>query len=428
MTATRITRVATLAVAALVWALLASVLWRTKVPGDLHLPRLDPQKVFGADAVRAGVRYERFLDYEWLLGTVVSLLALLVMVRRGPRLARSLGLGPVNAGLITGVVATTVVWAASLPFDMAAAWWARRHGISTESWATIVFTPWQGLLGTTFATTIVLALLLLLAKRFAQNWWVPAAAVLLTLGVAAQFALPYANRLGTHPIRSRQLAAAVERLEVREHAGKPAVRVEPVSDQTTAANAYAIGIGPSSSVFIWDTMLDGRFTPKEVRFVVGHELAHLARLHLWKGIAWGGLIGIPLLAAVAFVTGRRGGLGNPGTVPLALLTISALQLALTPFTNAVSRRYEAEADWVGLTGTQDPAAAKGLFKGFVRTDLQNPDPPGWVHLFRDDHPPLLTRVEQAEAFRMRTGPSSALGPGGRFGQVPNPFLRRPLRK
>jgi STE24 endopeptidase len=382
-----------------VWALAGAALWRTKVPADLRLPRLDPQAVFGADAVRAGVRYERFLDYEWLLGTIVTVVTLVVMVRRGPRLARSLGLGRVNAGLITGVVVTTLLWALSLPFDFAAAWWERRHGISTEDWGTIVLRPWEGLLGTTFATVVVLAIFLLLAKRFARNWWIGAASALLLLGFALQFVLPYVNRYGTHPIRAPKLAAAVKQLEAREHAGHPTVRVEPVSDQTTAANAYAIGLGPSSSVFIWDTVLDGRFTPREVRFVIGHELAHLARLHLWKGIGWGVLIGIPLIAAIAFVTSRRGGLRNPANVPLALLTLTVLQLAITPFTNAVSRRYEAEADWVGLQGTQDPEAAKGLFRGFVNADLQNPDPPGWVHVFLDTHPPLLTRVEQAEAYK-----------------------------
>jgi STE24 endopeptidase len=398
MTATRISRVATLAVAALVWALAAAALWRTKVPADLELPRLDPNAVFGAGAVRAGVRYERFLDYTWLLGTIVTLVALLVMVRRGPQLARSLGLGRVNSGLITGVVVTTVVWAVSLPFDFAAAWWERRHGISTEDWGTIVFTPWQGLLGMTFATAVILAIFLLLAKRFARNWWIGAATALFVLALAGQFLLPYANRYGTHPIRSSRLAAAVKQLEANEHAGHPTVRVDPVKGQTTAANAYAIGIGPSSSVFIWDTMLDGRFTPREVRFVIGHELGHLARLHLWKGLAWGVLIGVPLIAAIALVTNRRGGLRDPANVPLALLTLAVLQLAISPFTNTVSRRYEAEADWVGLQGTHDPEAAKGLFKGFVKADLQNPDPPGWVHVFLDDHPPLLTRVEQAEAY------------------------------
>ena len=170
-------------------------------------------------------------------------------------------------------------------------------------------------------------------------------------------------------------------------------------DQTTAANAFAIGIGPSRGVFIWDTMLDGRFTPREVRFVVAHELGHLARRHIWKGIAWGGLIGMPILALVAFVTGRRGGLRNPAAVPLAFLTIAAAGVATAPFANAVSRRYEAEADWMALTATRDPAAGRGLFKGFVTTDLQNPDPPGWVEVFLEDHPSALVRVEQAEAWR-----------------------------
>jgi STE24 endopeptidase len=398
MTATRIGRVATLAVAAAVWALAAAALWRTKVPADLHLPSLDPTSVFGASVTRAGVRYERFFDYDWLLGTLAEVGTLVLLVRRGPGLVRSLGLGPVNAGIIAGVVVITVLWAVSLPFDIAAAWWSRRHGISKDSWASIILSPWEGLLGRTLATVIVLALLLLLARRFAQSWWIPGAAILFALAVLVQFVLPYANRLGTHPVRSPSLAAAIERLETREHAGDPVVRVQPVHDTTTAANAYAVGIGPSRSVFLWDTILDGRFTRREVQFVTGHELAHLARRHIWKGLAWGFLFGVPILAAIAFATGRRGGLRNPATVPLALLTLTALQIALTPLENTISRRYEAEADWVGLDGTRDPAAASGLFKGFVRSDLQDPEPPGWVHVFLDDHPTPLHRVEQADAW------------------------------
>jgi STE24 endopeptidase len=72
---------------------------------------------------------------------------------------------------------------------------------------------------------------------------------------------------------------------------------------------------------------------------------------------------------------------------------------VTPFTNAVSRRYEAEADWMALNATRDPGAGRGLFTEFVETDLQDPDPPGWVHVFLEDHPSALVRVEQAEAWR-----------------------------
>jgi STE24 endopeptidase len=395
----RIVRPATIVAALVVWLLAAALLWRTKVPADLNLPSLDAPRVFGGDAVRAGVRFDRFFEIEWVLATVASLATLAVFARRGPRLVRSLGLGPVNAGIITAVLAGVLLWAVSLPFDIAAAWWSRRHGILQESWSEIVFSPLGGLYEATAVTTLVFAVVLLLAKRFLQNWWIAAAGVVLVLAVGLQFAFPYLERIGTHPIRSERLAAQIVTLEDREHVGRPTVRVVSVKDTTTAANAFALGIGPSRSVFIWDTLLDGRFSFGEVRFVLAHELGHLARWHIWKGIAWGALFGIPVLALVAFVTGRRGGLRRPENVPLALLTIAVAGIAVTPLANAVSRRYEAEADWMALNATQDPGSAQALFKDFVTTDLQNPDPPGWVHVFLEDHPSALVRVEQAEAWR-----------------------------
>src|SRR5204863_6904385 len=94
MTATRIVRPATLAVvAAAVWILAASLLWRTKVPADLHLPSLDARRVFGPHVVNAGARFDRFFELEWLIATLATLAALVVMTRRGPRFVRSLGLG-----------------------------------------------------------------------------------------------------------------------------------------------------------------------------------------------------------------------------------------------------------------------------------------------------------------------------------------------
>jgi STE24 endopeptidase len=379
--------------------LAALFLLRTKVPGDLSPPHLDAHTVFGAHVTRSGARFDRFFEIEWIFATLASFAVLAVFLARGPRLARRLGLGPVNAGIITAVFIMVVVWAVSIPFDLAASWWSRRHGILQRSWASIVFEPVGGLIQTTISTTIVIAVVLLLAKRLPRTWWLAAAGVVLALAIALQFVLPYLQRLGTHPVRSPALAAQIRALERREHVGRPVVRVAPVSGETSAANAYSIGIGPSRSVIIWNTLLDGRFSPREVRFVVAHEFGHLARWHIWKGIAWGVLFGLPIFGLVAWVTGRRGGLRRPENVPLALLTLALAGLVITPLANAVSRRYEAEADWMAVQATRDPAAGRALFQGFVRTDLQNPDPPGWVTFFLEDHPSALDRVEQVEAWR-----------------------------
>jgi STE24 endopeptidase len=401
MTATRMTRVATLTASAALWLLAALVLWRTDVPSNLHLPSLDETTVFGAALVRRAEHYERFFRIEWLVSTVAALAVLAVMVRRGPRLARQVGLGKVNAGIIVGAITLTVAWAVTLPFELASTWWQRRYGISKESYGAVIGASWGSLLFEVLVAFVVLAVILGLARKFGSRWWLVAAPVLVGVATALQVLLPYLLTVDTHPLRDRKLAAQIEQLERREHAGDPKILEQTVSDRTTAANAYAVGIGPTERVVFWDTLLDGRFSDREVRFVAAHELGHIARNHLVKGIAWFALFAVPILGLVAWVTERRGGLRDPGNVPLALLVIVAVQLISLPVQNAVSRRYEAEADWTALMATHDPGAARGLFRRFARTGLQDPTPPWWAHVFLDTHPTVLARIEQAAAWRQR---------------------------
>jgi STE24 endopeptidase len=401
MSATRIPRVATLAAGAGLWILAGAILWRTKVPGDLHLPSLDEDAIFGARLVDRAEHYERFFYVEWVLATIVLFASLALMVRRGPRIARSLGLGRVNTGIILGAVTLTVVWAVSIPFALATEWWQRRYDISTESYAEVVAASWRDLLLTVLLSFVILAGLLGLAQRYGARWWLAAVPSLVAVAAVLQLVLPFLISIGSHPLRDRKLVAVIHELERREDAGDPTILEQKVSDKTTTANAYAIGYGPSQRVVFWDTLLDGRFSDNEVRFVAAHELAHLARKHIPKGMAWFVLFLVPILGAVAYVTERRGGLRNPGTVPLALLAIAALQLVSQPLQSAISRRYEAEADWVALNATRDPAAARGLFRGFSRTSLEDPTPPWWAHVLLDDHPTTLDRIEQAAAWRAR---------------------------
>ena len=69
-----------------------------------------------------------------------------------------------------------------------------------------------------------------------------------------------------------------------------------------------------------------------------------------------------------------------------MLVVVLLQLAVLPLTNAVSRRYEAEADHLGLEATGEPAAAEATFRRFVRTNLNDPSPPAWARILLATHP------------------------------------------
>jgi len=97
-------------------------------------------------------------------------------------------------------------------------------------------------------------------------------------------------------------------------------------------------------------------------------------------------------------TRRRGGMGAPEAIPLALLVVVVFQLVTTPLANTISRRMEAEADWKALEVTRDPASLEGLMIGFSETGLGDPDPPAWAQLMLGTHPSLADRVAMARAW------------------------------
>ena len=108
------------------------------------------------------------------------------------------------------------------------------------------------------------------------------------------------------------------------------------------------------------------------------------------------------------MTERRGGLRDPALVPLGLLVALALFVATLPLQNAVSRRYEAEADWIALRATGDPDASIGLDLRLAQTSLGDPDPPAWAKLFLSTHPPTVERIAMAEALpHLRSAPMTS---------------------
>jgi STE24 endopeptidase len=187
------------------------------------------------------------------------------------------------------------------------------------------------------------------------------------------------------------------------------VTVEKASAVTNEVNASSTGFGPSSHVVLWDTLL--RLSPGEVRFTVAHELGHVAHRHVLKAVAWSLLVFVPLAWLVTLVARRRGGLANPASLPLALLTLVIVGFLAKPIENAVSRRYEAEADWSALRATNDTASGRKLFVDFQRTSLAQPSPPLWAYLWLEDHPTLAQRIAMVERFARssRTSRSPATG-------------------
>jgi STE24 endopeptidase len=383
------------------WLACASLLLRTAVPAGLRLPPVDTDAVFGRALVREAARVERFFLVTWVLSQIALFGTLVVYARRGPRFARESAAGPIGTGMLLGMLGLGIVWLVELPFAMLDLWWARRHDLSETGYFEWAFGHWFELGATFVSICVALLVVMFLARRLGEWWWIPGAAVFVAIGSAFAFAQPYLLA-ETTPLDDPALERSADAFERRQGVSGIPISVEDVSGTTSQANAYAVGFGRTRKVVLWSTMVDGSFEDDEVRVVLAHEIGHHSSNHIPKGLAWFALFALPGAWLLMRATRRRGGMGEAAAVPLALLVVAAIQLALAPAQALISRRMEAEADWKALETTNDPAAARRLFVGFAKTSLGSPDPPTWVRIMLESHPTLAQRVAMANAFAARS--------------------------
>src|ERR671936_2960700 len=167
--------IATLAVLAAAWLYAASLLWRTQVPANLRLPRLDPHRTFSDALLRRAARHDGFLRIDFLFASAAQLVALVVLAVQAPRLVGRLRGGALLRGLELALVALVVSWVARFPFGLAAEWWERRYGISRQSYGAWLVARLPSP-GSVVALLVLVALGMLLARRLGRRWWLAAGA------------------------------------------------------------------------------------------------------------------------------------------------------------------------------------------------------------------------------------------------------------
>jgi STE24 endopeptidase len=401
MTATRVFKGGTLVVAVAAWLVAATFLWRTKVPGDLHPPKLDPAAFFPSSQLHRADRYDSVATLLYLVGIALELSILVVLALLGRRMARGFALGQIGAGVMIAVAANLFIWIGALPIGLVRQWWDRRYGISKRGYWSFVGEEAVGLAVQTATVAIVLAVVMLIGRRLQRRWWLVVAPLFVAVGAGLVIGFAALATVDAHRLRNPHVAPAVRTLAAREGVPDARVRVEDVSGTTRAVNAETTGIGPTTVVLLWNTLFKAHLSDRAIEFVAAHELGHAARRHVLKGVAWGLLFSLPLTYLLAVLTRRRGGIHRAEVVPYALLVSAVLGLLSTPLQNVVSRRYEAEADWMALQATRDPAAGREAFRSFTRVDLAKPRPPWWDYVLLENHPTVIQRIAMTEAWERR---------------------------
>ena len=329
------------------------------------MPNLSAQEFFDAELLEETADYARFVRIVTVLSIVATLITLVVLVYRIPRLARATGLGPIGSGMIVAMVMLVVVWAVDLPFSIALRWWDTRHDLAEGGWLEWLIEPWAVLGGSIAFIMLQVAIVMGFARRYPRFWWIPVPPVFLAITVFFIFVSPYLLAFGIDRPADPQLRRESQVLAKKVGAEGTPVDVEKVSDVTNQPNAFAAYRADQAH----RPLRHAARRPLQRRLGGGGRRArvraHRAQAHS-EG-AW--VVGAPRLPDRLPHCGgdpATWGLGDPAVLPYGALVLVVINLALMPFANEISCRYESEADWVALKATNDPAAAESLFEGFAK--------------------------------------------------------------
>jgi STE24 endopeptidase len=368
------------------------------------------------------LRYHRSGNVIWAIEQVLGLALPAALLFSGlsarlRSLAAAVGRGRFYPTLVVYLVLLSLLLSlAQLPLTYYVGYARERaYGLSDQRLGKWAADQAKGLLVGLVVGAAVLWLPYWLLAASPARWWIWTGALslpflVLVLLVTPVFIAPLFNKFG--PMQDKALEAEV--LAVAAQAGVEGARVFQVqkSVDTKKVNAYVTGVGKTKRIVLWDTLL-ARLTPRQTRFVVGHELGHYVLHHVWLNILTStalivaGLFGVHRSADVLLARfGGRFGfdrISDVASMPLFMLLLSLFGAVIGPALLALSRRHERAADAFGLDLTGDKRAAASAFVALQEQNLAVPRPGLLYKVFRASHPPIGERVDFINAYQQRPG-------------------------
>jgi STE24 endopeptidase len=277
-----------------------------------------------------------------------------------------------------------------------------RFKLSNQTFSKWLFRKLKGaLIGSVFGVVLLLVFYFLLIN-FPQIWWLLFAAFffLFQIFVAQIFPtviLPLFYKL--KPLSNESLYDRLNQLVEKFGYKMRGVFSFDLSRETKKANAALTGLWKSRKIIISDTLLEN-FSNDEIEVVLAHELGHLVKHHMMKGIivsAVISLIGFYIMAQIysAYAAVLNVPVYDLTALPFLAFVVTIFGIVAMPLGNFYSRRIEHEADLFALDTTKMRKEFAESMRKLGRLNLTPENPPAWIEKIFFSHPSIGARIKAA---------------------------------
>jgi STE24 endopeptidase len=249
--------------------------------------------------------------------------------------------------------------------------------------------------------------ILLIMEKLGESWWLYAFLFLtiiqlLLIFIFPTFIAPLFNKFS--PLEEGEVKNKILELLLRCKFQSSGLFVMDASKRSGHGNAYFTGFGKNKRIVFFDTLLK-HLDCEEVEAVLAHELGHMKKGHILKGMIKAFLLSFLGFALLGYLKGdisffQGHGVQTP-TNYMALTLFSMIAgiytFFLTPISAFFSRKYEYEADEFASQNAKASKLISALVKMYKdNASTLTPDP--IYSKFYFSHPPASERVSYLEKF------------------------------
>ena len=367
------------------------------------------QGLYDPDRYRKSQQYLKVnTRYGWITGIFNVAVILVFWFGKGfPLLdgwVRSLGFGPVVAGLIYMGILVLFKGIISLPFGIYATFVIEeRFGFNQTTWSTYVLDLIKGaLLAVLLGGPLLAGVLLFFEYAGANAWWYCWILVTLyMLGVqfiAPTWIMPLFNKFTA--LEEGELKTAILSYAASIKFPIENVYVMDGSRRSSKSNAFFTGFGRHRRIVLFDTLIKQQ-TTGELLAVLAHEMGHYKKKHIFQSLTLGIIqMGIMLFLLSLFISYQ--GLFDAFYMPQKSvyagliffgMLYSPLGFFIGIFMQMLSRKNEYAADRFSVETTRDPDSMANALKKLSIHNLSNLLPHPLYVFLNYSHPPVLQRIQ-----------------------------------